>query len=94
MEGGGRLEPNETDYPIYEDGTVIGRIGDIKIRGDDLVSSKHCKLTWEGNHLAIRDLDSTNGVFRNGGQVIGVERVESGDIIILGRTSIRIYLPE
>ena len=94
MEGGGRLEPNETDYPIYEDGTVIGRIGDIKIRGDDLVSSKHCKLTWEGNHLAIRDLDSTNGVFRNGGQVIGVERVESGDILILGRTSIRIYLPE
>ena len=32
MEGSGRLELNETDYPIYEDGTVIGRIGDIKIR--------------------------------------------------------------
>ena len=54
-----------------EKGTVIlGRGQDADIRLDDeLVSRKHCSLTFDGKNVTVQDLGSTNGTYVDGNQV-------------------------
>ena len=77
---------------IYKAGVVIGRNGDIRLTGDDQVSSKHCKFQLEDQEITISDLGSTNGTMRNGIMVRGQERIEHGDEVTLGKTLFRIDL--
>jgi diguanylate cyclase (GGDEF)-like protein len=54
-----------------EKGTVVlGRGTDADIRLDDeLVSRKHCSLTFDGKNVTVQDLGSTNGTYVDGNQV-------------------------
>jgi DNA-directed RNA polymerase subunit RPC12/RpoP len=61
---------------------VLGRAGDIKI-GHDSVSSRHAKLTRDGDSMILEDLGSTNGTYVNGAQVVRVV-VKPSDTIVLG----------
>ncbi len=47
------------------------------------VSSRHCRLSREGERLLIEDLGSTNGTFVNGRQISGATPVTSADTIRL-----------
>ena len=51
-----------------ETGTVIlGRGQDAGIRLDDeLVSRKHCSITFDGKSVIVKDLGSTNGTYVDG----------------------------
>lgn len=79
-------------YPLMGAITIIGRDDDVDIVLDDSgVSRRHSevRVTNDGPHLVatLSDLGSTNGTFLNGDRVHS-ERLQDGDRITVGRTSI------
>ena len=65
-------------------GMVIGRQPSCELQVDDpSVSRKHARVERHGADYAIVDLDSSNGVFRNGQRAPRVE-LRAGDLLTLG----------
>ena len=53
--------------PLEKGSVVLGRGQDADIRLDDeLVSRKHCALTFDGKSVTVKDLGSTNGTYVDG----------------------------
>ena len=57
---------------------------------DSALSSLHCMLFSKGNHLYIRDNESTNGTFVNGVPVSGQHELMQDDIILIGSYEYRV----
>lgn len=57
---------------------------------DQEISREHCEITREGDLVFIRDLASRNGTYVNGVPISGRHRLENGDVIVIGRTELRI----
>ncbi|TDT63721.1 FHA domain-containing protein [Fonticella tunisiensis] len=77
-------------YPVHKL-TSIGRKADNSITlNDPYVSSYHAQIYIENDGLFIKDLNSTNGTIKNGIRIKGVERLQSGDVIEIGRTSFKV----
>lgn len=56
--------------PLEKGTVILGRGSDAGIRLDDeLVSRKHCSLTFDGMDVTVKDLGSTNGTFVDGSPV-------------------------
>ena len=53
---------------------------------DPRVSTEHAELVRDGDEVLVRDLGSSNGTWVNGERVEGEQRLESGDLIEVGRT--------
>lgn len=72
---------------------AIGRSNgcELALSGDD-ISGRHCELTLEEGRVFLRDSGSTNGTMLNGVKIAGRERVETGDVIRLGHTELRITI--
>jgi pSer/pThr/pTyr-binding forkhead associated (FHA) protein len=67
--------------------TTIGRMeGDIRFPDDQFLSPLHAKLSWEDNHLVVRDLGSRNGTW-----VFMEEphRLTEGDLLLIGSQLIK-----
>jgi pSer/pThr/pTyr-binding forkhead associated (FHA) protein len=67
--------------------TTIGRMeGDIRFPDDQFLSPLHAKLSWEDNHLVVRDLGSRNGTW-----VFMQEphRLNDGDLLLIGSQLIK-----
>lgn len=76
------LEDCTTEFPI-----IIGRGTDIDIRiPDRTVSRIHCGLSRSAAHIVLTDLESHNGTFVNGKQIMQCFLGE-GDEIRIGSTS-------
>src|SRR5207244_9394543 len=67
---------------------------DIAIRSDPAVSRLHAVLECFAAGWCIRDLGSHNGTFVNGRRVLGEHRLESGDEIRVGQTTLVFRLEE
>ncbi len=53
--------------PLQEGKTVIGRGNEADIHlEDEMISRRHCEISWDGKRVTLRDLDSTNGTFVDG----------------------------
>ncbi|MFL5864339.1 MAG: FHA domain-containing protein [Solirubrobacteraceae bacterium] len=66
------------------DGAVLGR-GDVEIRLDDpFASSRHARISREGQVLVIEDLGSTNGTYLNEEPLSGPQPLYEGDRIRIG----------
>ena len=66
------------------DGATLGR-GDVEIRLDDpFASSRHARITREGQTLVIEDLGSTNGTYLNDEPLGGPQPLHNGDRIRIG----------
>ncbi len=73
----------------------IGRARDCEVvLPDDEISGRHCDLVLTNGHVMIHDLGSTNGTLVNGAHVVKQARLESGDLICIGRTELRIIIGE
>lgn len=74
--------------------TAIGRAAScaVVIDDDSEVSSKNSVLSAEAGLLFVEDLGSTNGTAINGTPIKGRRRVGEGDLILVGRTELRITL--
>jgi uncharacterized protein YegL len=70
-----------------------GQTNDV-VLNDNQVSSKHCELLYEEQNVRIVDLGSTNGTAVNGVNIYGIRKLESGDILTIGRIKLRILIEE
>ena len=90
----GKGHERETHSLQLMDSATIGRRSgqcDIVITDDDEISGCHCRLERVGEHdVRVRDLDSTNGTLLNGVPLIKEYPLQSGDILLIGRSEIRI----
>src|SRR5262245_29388429 len=72
------------DIVLNRTATLVGRHIHCDVRIDSArVSRRHCCLFSEGDHLVVRDLDSTNGTRVNGDRV-AVARLAPGDELTIG----------
>jgi pSer/pThr/pTyr-binding forkhead associated (FHA) protein len=71
--------------PLTESGLSVGRgdACDLSLR-DSQVSRLHARVSARAGAVLIEDLGSRNGVFVNGKRVHGAQRLELGDVIMIG----------
>jgi hypothetical protein len=70
-------------YDLIE-GATLGR-GDVEIRLDDpFASSRHARISREGQVVVIEDLGSTNGTYLNEQPLNGPQPLHDGDRIRIG----------
>lgn len=76
------------------DRLVIGRSNncDIVIAEDKEVSRTHCELSLERGLINIVDLGSQNGTMVNGVPIIGSYQLKNDDIILVGKTELRLNI--
>lgn len=74
----------------------LGRDLRFDVRPHDTeISRQHAVITFDGNGFAIRDLNSANGTFVNESRIELDRPLEPGDVVRIGRTSMRFeYQPE
>ncbi len=74
------------EYPITGDQVKIGREEDNDIVIDNAaVSRHHAKIKRAGGGYIVEDLNSTNGTFVNENRITQQEKLQDGDIIIVGK---------
>jgi pSer/pThr/pTyr-binding forkhead associated (FHA) protein len=77
-------------FPIPESGIHIGRErGDVLFPEDGYVSGLHCHIAYEGGHITLTDLGSSNGTFI---RLHEETDVESGDVLLMGQQLFRISM--
>ena len=78
------------------DHIIIGRSESAGLRvPDEEISGQHCRIDLvDGRLVVVADLNSTNGTAVNGVPVKGRQRLESGDLISLGRAEFRFDVQE
>jgi FHA domain len=83
-------------FPLTKlDGTVIGRVGDIALTGDNWANLSHANVTRQGGRFFLEDLGSVDGTFvRITGRTLlkpgDIRGSFSGDVLLLGEVLIRI----
>lgn len=85
-----RANPTKYFRACVRDAICIGRsdkLCDIPITYDDSVSSRHCEIYQRDSELYCRDLGSSNGTMINQQKVYQEVKIESGDILRIGRLS-------
>lgn len=90
-----RNNPTKYYRVCLRDSIVIGRndkLCDVAINYDDSISSKHCEMYLRGDEVYCRDLDSSNGTMVNQQKVYQEIRVESGDVLRIGRLSFYVQI--
>lgn len=67
---------------------IIGRKPEcgIVLEGDKSVSGHHCVIYRVGDDLMLRDNNSSNGTWLNHQKLTAPERIDSGDVIGIGRS--------
>ncbi|MGZ3656056.1 MAG: FHA domain-containing protein [Bdellovibrionota bacterium] len=79
-------------YCVRGDLLFLGR-DDCQISLTDLsLSRNHAELSWKGDHYALIDLASANGVFHNG-QKVREAKLCAGDVLRFGDTVIEAHPP-
>jgi pSer/pThr/pTyr-binding forkhead associated (FHA) protein len=72
------------EYDVRE-GVTLGRGGRADIRLEDpFASSRHARISRQGDVLVIEDLGSTNGTYLNGSPLEGPQPLHAGDRIRIG----------
>lgn len=82
-----RLEGHAGNFPLDKAVLRIGRGSDCDIRLDDPGVSRHHAEILLGEHVLLRDLNSTNGTYVNG-TLIAEQPLMDGNVITVGSTSL------
>ncbi len=89
-----KVGTNKTQVYTYDiaDEFIIGRSSacNLALNEDDDISGRHCRLFLKNDLLYVQDLGSTNGTLINGVPFSGIYCLRSGDLLLLGRTELRI----
>lgn len=73
---------------------IIGRLPNCELCLEDSeISAQHAVLRVVDNRLTVRDLRSTNGTLVNGVPIHNEYPLRNGDLLLLGRTELRVELP-
>ena len=69
---------------------VLGRSGSADLSLNDLgISRQHCALTTRDGGVQIEDLGSASGTFVNGRRIAESVKLQDGDRIVIGNTTLR-----
>lgn len=69
-------------FPLEDRQVDVGRVeGDILLGDDQYVSPRHARFVPEGGRWLVRDLASTNGVYR---RIREPHTLKDGDLLLLG----------
>ncbi|NLD96126.1 MAG: FHA domain-containing protein, partial [Synergistaceae bacterium] len=82
---------------VITDRLVLGRSAGqsaLAIPGDATISARHCELVVSKGKLFVNDLQSSNGTMVNGVPIQGNYPLEDGDRLTLGKTELRLRIPE
>ena len=78
------------ELPLELGTVVLGRGQDADIRfEDELVSRRHCALTFDGQSVTVKDLGSTNGTFVDG-NYINKQILDSDNRLQIGKIVLKI----
>lgn len=76
--------------PLEKGTVILGRGTDANFKLDDeLVSRKHCSLTFDGTKVIVKDLGSTNGTFVDGSPVDSME-LDSDNRLQIGKMVLKV----
>jgi hypothetical protein len=80
------------EFPVDSAPVTVGRGGqnDLVLAGDDFASARHARIEARGDGVWVQDLDSTNGTYVNGSRVTDAQRLDSGDVLRVGETDLRV----
>mgnify|MGYP000164970850 FL=1 len=72
--------------------TSVGRgaENELRIDGDDFVSSRHAQFEVRQDGLWLADAGSTNGTYVNGARVTTARQLREGDVVRIGQTDLRV----
>jgi hypothetical protein len=77
-------------FPLADGTLKMGRGMEAEVRlRDRSVSRLHAQLHARGGLHFVEDLNTANGVYLNGEKLQGQRRLQSGDIVEVGRTFLR-----
>ena len=82
--------PNPGQELVVRDQLTIGREGCDVSLDDALVSRRHASLSRAADGLTITDLDSSNGTYVDGKQIVRPQRLSAGDEVRVGDTTWRV----
>ena len=70
--------------PVSMEKFIIGRATDCHLKAtSELISRYHCAILV-GNDVVMRDLGSRNGVRLNGERIVGEQKLNNGDKLVIG----------
>jgi pSer/pThr/pTyr-binding forkhead associated (FHA) protein len=80
------------EFPLNSAPLTVGRGGqnDLVLDGDEFASARHARIEVRGDGVWVQDLESTNGTFVNGSRVAGAQRLDTGDVLRVGETDLRV----
>ena len=80
------------EFPLNSAPVTVGRAGqnDLVLDGDEFASARHARIEVRGDGVWVQDLDSTNGTYVNGSRVAGAQRLDTGDVLRVGETDLRV----
>ena len=80
------------EFPLNSAPVTVGRGGqnDLVLDGDEFASARHARIEVRGDGVWVQDLDSTNGTYVNGSRVAGAQRLDTGDVLRVGETDLRV----
>ena len=88
------VDTDGRSHPLTGPQAVVGRGAEAEVQIDHPdISRRHARLTVSEDGVLVEDLESKNGVFINGGQLLGPERAVDGDLISLGGADLRLVHP-
>src|SRR5438552_4527852 len=86
--GAGRME-----FPLDQPQVTIGRhSANALVISDGMASRSHCVIEKVGDTFRLRDLNSSNGTRLNG-QIVRSAVMTNGDVISIGRTTLKLIVP-
>ena len=80
------------EFPLNSAPLTVGRGGqnDLVLTGDEFASARHARIEVRGDGAWVQDLESTNGTYVNGSRVAGAQRLDTGDVLRVGETDLRV----
>jgi transcriptional regulator of acetoin/glycerol metabolism len=78
--------PLSLALPLGAAGLEIGRTLVLDIHGDERISRRHARVTFEGGRFRVADLGSRNGTFVDGTACRAPQLVDAGAVVRVGQT--------
>jgi pSer/pThr/pTyr-binding forkhead associated (FHA) protein len=77
---------------LFSERNVIGTSAECTVvLNDSGISAKHASIRYEDEKYIIRDLDSKNGTYVNGEDVVKHE-LQENDVLLLGDTKLKLKM--
>ncbi len=90
------IQPGQTGlppgkkFPLNQVNTIGRAISNDVPLNDSFLSSEHALLEWDGNTWVLEDLNSTNGTWLNGREIVQPTALSYGDVIQLGHVELKL----